>query len=168
MQDPWEKNEPGLGLGRDPERTPMQWDASPHAGFTTGTPWLPLHDDWQARNLAAQRDDPRSIWHLYRDLLALRRAHPALSVGDWLPIECSGCLLAYERRHQGERLLVQHHISETRSELFLSRELPTLQPTRGGRALPGGGAVRPRARRVGGGGAAAAADGRRLIFRRAE
>jgi alpha-glucosidase len=46
------------------------------------------------------------MWRLYHDLLALRRAHPALSVGDWLPIECAGNLLAYERRHGDERLLV--------------------------------------------------------------
>ncbi|HZZ89127.1 MAG TPA: alpha-amylase family glycosyl hydrolase, partial [Caulobacteraceae bacterium] len=43
VQDPWEKNEPGLGLGRDPCRTPMPWDASPHAGFSTAEPWLPLN-----------------------------------------------------------------------------------------------------------------------------
>lgn len=46
------------------------------------------------------------MWRLYRDLLALRRSRPALSVGDWLPVECAGSLLAYERRHRGERLLV--------------------------------------------------------------
>lgn len=46
------------------------------------------------------------MWHLHRDLLALRRARPALSVGNWLPIECSGDLLAWERSHGDERLLV--------------------------------------------------------------
>src|ERR671932_343004 len=42
VQDPWEKNEPGLGFGRDPARTPMQWERGPNAGFTAGEPWLPL------------------------------------------------------------------------------------------------------------------------------
>ncbi len=81
VQDPRELREPGIGLGRDPVRTPMAWDASAHAGFTTAAPWLPLHPDWHARNVAAQREDPDSMWRLYRDLLALRRAHSALSVG---------------------------------------------------------------------------------------
>src|SRR5581483_1078905 len=51
VQDPWEKNEPGLGLGRDPQRTPMQWDSSPNAGFTTVIPWLPLAPDHTSRNV---------------------------------------------------------------------------------------------------------------------
>src|SRR5690606_11977646 len=45
VQDPFEKNVPGMGMGRDPCRTPMQWDTSPNAGFTTGRPWLPLAAD---------------------------------------------------------------------------------------------------------------------------
>jgi alpha-glucosidase len=47
VQDPFEKNVPGLGLGRDPERTPMQWSGDEHAGFTRGTPWLPIARDYQ-------------------------------------------------------------------------------------------------------------------------
>ncbi|MDP5279748.1 alpha-amylase family glycosyl hydrolase [Sphingomonas sp. DG1-23] len=112
VQDPRELREPGIGLGRDPVRSPMAWDGSPNAGFSTAAPWLPLHDDWRQRNAAAQRDDPHSMWRLYHDLLALRRSRPALSVGDWLPIDCSGNLLAYERRHGDERVLVVLNLGE--------------------------------------------------------
>src|ERR1700749_4853968 len=52
VRDPAEKNQPGLGLGRDPERTPMQWDASPQAGFTKGIPWLPIAADANEINVA--------------------------------------------------------------------------------------------------------------------
>lgn len=112
VQDPRELNEPGLGFGRDPVRTPMAWDSSPNAGFTRGDPWLPLHDDWPVRNLAAQRADPRSMWALHRDLLALRRRTPALSHGDWLPIAFSDCLFAYERRLGDQRLIVALNLGD--------------------------------------------------------
>jgi alpha-glucosidase len=85
VQDPWEKNTPGLGLGRDPVRSPMQWDDSPNAGFTTGRPWLPLASDYTERNVAAHRDDPRSMLTLYHRLLALRRTDPALTAGGYAP-----------------------------------------------------------------------------------
>ena len=111
VQDPRELREPGLGLGRDPVRTPMAWDSGTHAGFSTGEPWLPLHDDWAERNVAAARKTPQSMWHLYHDLLALRRAHPALSIGDWAPVACDGPVLAYERRSGAERLLVVLNLS---------------------------------------------------------
>ena len=71
VQDPYERNAPGLGVGRDPARTPMQWSAGPGAGFTDGEPWLPLGDP--AVNAEAQRDDPDSMLNLHRDLIALRR-----------------------------------------------------------------------------------------------
>ncbi len=111
VQDPWERNVPGLGLGRDPVRTPMQWDAGPNAGFTGAgvEPWLPLAADWRAANVSAQAADPRSMLSLYRALLALRRAEPALSVGSHVPVEgAEDGVLAYERRGgaAGRRLLV--------------------------------------------------------------
>ena len=68
----------------------MQWDAGPNAGFTTGTPWLPLADDWRTVNVAAERADPCSILTLYQRLIALRRAEPALSVGSWRPLPAFG------------------------------------------------------------------------------
>ncbi len=63
--DPFERHVPGYGLNRDPERAPMQWDASHNAGFTTGTPWLPVVKDYARCNVAAERAAPRSILHLY-------------------------------------------------------------------------------------------------------
>ena len=53
VRDPKELREPGIGLGRDPSRTPMTWDASPNGGFSDADPWLPLHQDWRTRNAAA-------------------------------------------------------------------------------------------------------------------
>ncbi|MBL7660914.1 DUF3459 domain-containing protein, partial [Escherichia coli] len=68
--------------------------------------WLPLHPDWLARNVAAQRDDPASMWRLTQKLLFLRHAHPALRLGDYHPVAASGDLLAWERRLGSDRLLV--------------------------------------------------------------
>ena len=105
-QDPQGLNQPGLGLSRDPARTPMQWDAGPHAGFTTGTPWLPLAADYPAVNVAAARDDPRSLLTLHRRPIALRRAAPALAVGSYAPVPAEGDLLAYLRAGNNRRFLV--------------------------------------------------------------
>ena len=82
-RDPLEHREPGRG--RDGCRSPMQWDASPHAGFTApeATPWLPLAPDAATVNVAAQRDDPDSLLVLTRDLLRLRREHAVLHRGDF-------------------------------------------------------------------------------------
>lgn len=106
VQDPQEKGVPGFGLGRDPERTPMQWNASPNAGFTHGTPWLPLADDFAENNVAAQIDNPRSVLALYRRLIALRRATPPLAIGSYAPLAAEGDVLAYLRQHAGQRVLV--------------------------------------------------------------
>ena len=106
VRDPFERNVPGLGLGRDPGRTPMQWDGSPHGGFTTGEPWLPLAADAAVVNVAAQRVDPRSMVTLYRRLLALRRAEPALAVGPIAPLRAGGDLLAWVRKDADRRFLV--------------------------------------------------------------
>ena len=106
IRDPWGKNVPGFALGRDPERTPMQWSRAPGAGFTTGTPWLPLGHDWAARNVEVQRDDPSSMLSLHRALLHLRRREPALAVGSFALLEAPAGVLAYARMFGERRLIV--------------------------------------------------------------
>ncbi len=106
VRDPWERNLPGLGLGRDGCRTPMRWDSTRHGGFSAGEPWLPPGPNLTSCNVAAQADDPASILNLYRALIALRRAMPELALGDYRTVEASRSLLAYTREHQGQRVLI--------------------------------------------------------------
>ena len=110
VQDPFEKNVPGIGLGRDPERTPMQWDAGPNAGFAPPgqKPWLPIAEDHPVVNVAAQRDDAKSILTLTRRLISLRRSQPALSVGAYESVDAPEDVIAYLRADpaSGTRFLV--------------------------------------------------------------
>jgi alpha-glucosidase len=119
IQDPAEKNEPGLGLGRDPERTPMQWDASPHAGFSTTEPWLPLAEDYHRRNVKKLAEDSGSTLTLYKRLIELRRQHRALSMGDYARRMCEGHVMAYERSLAGERFLIALNFGADRESLPL-------------------------------------------------
>lgn len=111
VQDPFEKNVPGMGLGRDGARTPMQWDASAFAGFSTVDPWLPVADDFVTENVANLRHDRTSIYELHRRLLALRRASPALTRGSYRPVAASGDLLLYVRQYAQQRVLVALNLS---------------------------------------------------------
>ncbi len=108
VQDPYERRVPGIGAGRDPERTPMQWTSAVNAGFcpTDSIPWLPTSAAAGTVNVAGQDGRQESMLTLYRQLLALRRAEPALSVGRHTPMLASGDLLAYRREHQGRHVLV--------------------------------------------------------------
>src|SRR5918997_879666 len=122
VQDPFEKNVPGQGHGRDPARTPMQWDGTASSGFTTGPPWLPVADDYDTNNVAAGREDPASTLALHRRLLALRRAEPALAIGSYAPVEAEGDVLAYARERDGRRFLVVLNLG-SRPRTFASAEI---------------------------------------------
>jgi alpha-glucosidase len=106
VQDPAEKRQPGIGMGRDPERTPMPWDCSEMAGFTHGRPWLPLVADHRAVNVEVEEGDGASILNLYRRLIALRGARPMLVGGQLRSLTTSGDLLSYERASENERLAI--------------------------------------------------------------
>jgi alpha-glucosidase len=102
-----------IGEGRDPERTPMQWDASPNAGFTAAAePWLPVARDYAQRNVAKERDDPVSTLSLYAKLIALRQSERALTVGSYRPVPAEGDLLVYVREHEGERFLAALNLGD--------------------------------------------------------
>jgi alpha-glucosidase len=113
VQDPAEKNQPGIGQGRDPERTPMLWDHTPQAGFTTAIPWLPVNEDYPRRSVEAQQRDPRSMLHLTKDLLHLRSVTPALHAGDVSHVFSSGYVLSYRRNLGTERLQILLNLSGT-------------------------------------------------------
>jgi len=106
IRDPQHFRQPSLNIGRDRSRTPMAWDDTPHAGFSTSEPWLPLHPDWPTRNVAAQDADPGSMLALYRALLALRRSEPALALGAMTLVDAPAGVLAYARIGDGRRLSV--------------------------------------------------------------
>jgi alpha-glucosidase len=111
VQDPYEKNVPGLGLGRDPVRTPMQWNGDESGGFTTGKPWLPLADNYKNINVAIEREEPTSLLNLYHRLIELRRAEAALSVGEIAPLPADNDLMAYVRKTEERRLLIVLNLS---------------------------------------------------------
>lgn len=106
--------------GRDGARTPMHWDASTKGGFTDGDPWLPLGDT-AARNLAEQRRRSDSVWCWYRDLLALRRAHPALLRGSYVPLAGPDGLWGFAREAEGRRLTVLINCSDAPLDLGAAR-----------------------------------------------
>jgi alpha-glucosidase len=92
--------------GRDGCRSPVPWDASPGHGWAGAEPWLPWSPEPESRNAASLVAQESSILHLYRRLLAARRASPALATGSWAAIEAPAGVLAYERRHGDDRRAV--------------------------------------------------------------
>lgn len=105
VQDPSTQN----GVGRDPERTPMQWSAAKHAGFSSAADtWLPVNPDYRERNVADELADPASLLNLYRKLCALRAGMPALKRGTIAvhKLEDQPDVLCYTRSKDAETLLV--------------------------------------------------------------
>ncbi|CAN5277352.1 alpha-amylase family glycosyl hydrolase [soil metagenome] len=111
--------------GRDAYRTPMQWDASDHGGFTSGDPWLPLVDA-ESRNAADQATDPGSTLSLYRRLIAARRTSPALAHGEHRSLFGVGAdVLAWLREADHERVLVLLNVGSSARRCDLRRVAAT-------------------------------------------
>jgi alpha-glucosidase len=114
VQDPFEKNVPGLGLGRDPERSPMQWDASANAGFSPAGahPWLPVAHNFGTVNVESELDDSSSTLNFVRRLLELRSSTPALHSGTYrsIAVEDADCYV-YRREAEGHPIVVALNFS---------------------------------------------------------
>jgi alpha-glucosidase len=109
------------GFSRDPQRSPMLWDGSVGAGFTSGEPWLPLDNDYAIRSVAAQEADPRSMLKLTRRLLDLRRTAPAIDRGSYAPVDTPDQhVYAYLRSQGKERFLVVLNFAAEPTTLDLS------------------------------------------------
>ena len=92
---------------RDNARTPVQWDSSPQAGFTTGTPWMAVNPNYKEINAKAATADPDSVFHYYRKLIALRKKYPVIVYGKYEEMMAdSEELFVYTRTLDGEKLLV--------------------------------------------------------------
>jgi alpha-glucosidase len=109
-----------LYKGRDACRTPLPWNDSPGAGFTSGKPWLPLNPDYRDVNVEAQRDDPNSVFSFYRSLIWLRKKTPALHSGDFRPLpKQTGRALVYLRETGTQRVLVTLNFSDSPCDVSL-------------------------------------------------
>ncbi|HVP53908.1 MAG TPA: alpha-glucosidase [Candidatus Eisenbacteria bacterium] len=98
--------------GRDGERTPMQWNNTPNAGFTQGIPWLPVPMSYQTHNVESEKKDPNSILNFYRNLLALRHANKALLDGDYIAVNPDDTnVYSYLRRYKDQAMLVVLNMS---------------------------------------------------------
>ncbi len=111
IQDPPAVKQPEIAhiVGRDPERTPMQWDGSPNAGFAPEgvQTWLPVAPDYKTRNVAVQDADPASMLNYFRALTALRQSEPALITGSYRSVDAgAGDVFAYVREGDGAAFLI--------------------------------------------------------------
>lgn len=119
--DPWGKNVPGFSVGRDPERTPMQWDESPHAGFTSSEPWLPVSPDYKERNVERESRDANSMLSFYKELIHYRTNSPALLTGTYIPLESGNeHVFMFTRECASEKLLVAVNFSEHEQKTSIS------------------------------------------------
>jgi oligo-1,6-glucosidase len=112
-EDPQEVMEKIYYKGRDNARTPMQWDDSENAGFTTGTPWIQVNPNYKEINVKAALADPNSVFHYYKKLIQLRKQHDIIVYGTYdLILEDDPYIYAYTRTLGNEKLIVITNFSE--------------------------------------------------------
>ncbi len=128
IQDPAELRQPGLGLGRDPERSPMPWDWQENAGFTAPgvRTWLPLVPNWPAFTVQGESENPQSMLSLYRTLLALRREHSALSDGPISNVSSTAAVLSYTRSSPSQTFQIHLNLTGQYQPIQLPHVLLTL------------------------------------------
>lgn len=118
IQDSVGKRYRPLDHGRDPVRTPMQWDSGENARFTTGTPLLAVHPNRETVNGEAEGAEEASLLTFHRRLIALRNNSPALQHGEWIPAQDgSDCVISYIREIDSERKLIVVNSANARASV---------------------------------------------------
>lgn len=97
---------------RDRSRSPMQWDATANAGFTTGTPWIRVHENYSYKNVQSAEADSSSLLHIYKRLIDLRNLEPVLQKGSYETLECMGERIFFTRVYNDERITVYVNFGE--------------------------------------------------------
>ena len=112
------KNKLVSNFARDHARTPMQWDDSKFAGFTSGDKtWMKVNPDYLKVNVKGEKEDPKSILNFYKKAIALRKENKALTYGSFAPIETNKRIMAYYREYEGEKLLVIVNLSKHKTKM---------------------------------------------------
>lgn len=115
-------------VSRDNARTPIQWDDTENAGFSTGTPWMPVNPNYREINARAAMADPESVFHYYQKLIALRKQYPVIVYGGYqLLLEDSEELFVYIREYEGEKLLVVCSFTDKEVEFEIPKEFQGAQ-----------------------------------------
>jgi alpha-glucosidase len=118
IHDPRELQVPGKGLGRDPVRTPMQWDNTDNAGFSQSEPWLPLHNGCKETNVSVQKSDSQSFLELYKELISLRNTHMCLRYGSYRRLSLSNPdIFGFQREGEDEIIRVYTNFSDKKREI---------------------------------------------------
>ena len=129
---------------RDNARTPMQWTDGPHAGFTSGTPWMMVNPNYTRINAAAALADPGSVFYTYQKLIALRKAHPVFVEGDFtLLCPEDEQVFAYLRRGAGQELLAAVNLSGRSAPFTLPDAFAGCAPLLATQGAPQPGVLRP-------------------------
>jgi alpha-glucosidase len=123
VQDPFEKRVPGLGLGRDSERTPMQWSSQEYGGFSTVQPWLPVADNYQSINIEGEKADPKSMLALYRLLIHFRNNSPVLLHGSYRSADVKNDkIFVFERSLNSQTLVTLINFSDQLQEVKIGEK----------------------------------------------
>ena len=129
---------------RDNARTPMQWTDGPHAGFTSGTPWMMVNPNYTQINAAAALADPDSVFYTYQKLIALRKTHPVFVEGDFtLLCPEDEQVFAYLRRGAGQELLAAVNLSGRSAPFALPEAFAGCEPLLATQGAPQAGVLRP-------------------------
>ena len=142
LQDPRAILEPEKGVGRDPQRTPMQWNSSEYAGFSNNEPWLPVDKDHKELNVETEKKDEHSLLNFYKNLIELRQNEEAFLVGHYIPNGINGSVISYIRKGADKSFLILLNFSEKPGELELKphqkgKILICTQSSRTGKTLEG-------------------------------